>query len=101
MNYKCPVCQWAYDPDAWGSWHEVPGHNCPPCEGGGIRTEVPTPCRAALQVYVKEIRNGVAVVFVQSEQAVDHYPFTVPVDHLSGYRMIGEDGDKALVGENK
>jgi hypothetical protein len=49
---------------------------------------------ATLQVYVKEIRNGVATVFVQSEQAVDHYPFTVPVESLSDFRQDGEDGDE-------
>lgn len=90
---RCPVCDWAYDPEDWG-WHEVPGHNFPRCDGSGTKTEIPTPCMATLQVYVKEIRNGVATVFVQSEQAVDHYPFTVPVESLSDFRQDGEDGDE-------
>lgn len=89
MMRQCPVCQWEYDPNDWG-WHEIPAHNFPHCKGGGMKTEIPTPCRATLEVYVKEIRNGAAVVFVQSDQAVDHYPFTVPIERLSDFTMIEE-----------
>jgi len=84
----CPVCQWQYDPDEWDGWHEIPAHNYPKCKGSGTKLEIPTPCMATLEVYVKEVRNGVAVVFVRSEQAVDHYPFTVPVEHLADFSPI-------------
>lgn len=53
--------------------------------------KIEAPCNALLKVYVKEVNNGIATVFVQSQHGLDHYPFTVPVENLHSAENLDED----------